>query len=160
MAHREGGRRAIVGIKEFQFSHGKVMEDPRVCECGCPREAHVRRGRERAGCETEDCDCEVFVGRPYAKRLYSDSLLKEYLRAHVPEFRRKVEVTDGTLAGLDYSQLPDAVLHKIVEMKMHPLQALAAYLEEMGEDVAGLLREGRPEDGEIVQDSPEEDEEL
>jgi len=153
--------RGVQGVKRVRFHNksGEPLRDPFTCECGQPRDEHTRTP-EGAWGPHPDVDCAAFSPEVYTENEYSDRLLEQLARAHLPEryASSRLEVT-GTLAGLDYSSLPDEVIHKIV-LKVHPLQALVEYLEERGEEVAGLLREGRPAEGEIVQDDPEEVDEL
>jgi hypothetical protein len=128
-------RRGVEGVRRLRF-HGKTGEplrDPEHCEhCSRPRNEHVRASQAEHGWGPHpDSDCPGFEPGIYVEHEYSDRLLEQLARSHIPDrYGNKLEVTGimRILKGLDYERLPHHVIDQIAD-GVHPLIALAGLID-------------------------------
>lgn len=135
MLEEEMIRRGVEGVPRVRFHNksGEPLRDPLTCECGRPRDEHVRTPEGDWGPHPSVEDCLGFTPGVYVEHEYSDRLLEQLARSHLPERyaqRHQVAFGNGTLAGIPYEQLPDRLIHRVTQEKWHPLAALVAELEE------------------------------
>lgn len=120
----EARRRAVDGVKRYRFNSktGAVLRHPDLCVCGEDLDAH--EGGPPDG-------CRGFKAAPYYEHEYSDNLMSQLLKAHVPRFKDSLEIK-ALLANVDYSTLPNDALRRMRDGE-NPVQVLA-----------GLLKAGTP----------------
>lgn len=157
--------RAVEGVRRVRFNRktGEPLRDPLTCEvCGRPREEHPRTPEGEPGPHPA-ADCDGFEPAIYTEREYSDRLLEQLARSHLPDrYADRLHVS-SLVARLDMSKLPDMAVARIANGE-DPRVVLASLLEEGGPNaelvrealpssaVGGIARGSRTRSGEIVQE--------
>ena len=113
--------RAVDGMRSYRCNkEGLPVRHPDECDCGHPRAEHGQ-----GPCETKDCECSEFMGRPYYELSYSDRLLETLLRANLPDKYKTTAEIRGLLANIDLNLLPNKLVDRIAAGEP-PLAVLAS----------------------------------
>lgn len=164
-------RRGVDGVDRYQFHNktGEPLLHPEMCRCGHSLSGYHPEDGEGGGgpCAHPDCTCLRFRGAPYVEKEYSDRLLEQLARSHLPErYADRLQVR-GLLANIKLEALPDVVLARLAGGE-DPYAVLVSVLDRGGPDADAVKRAlpagavGRvansahdlPAPGEIVVDEP------
>jgi hypothetical protein len=157
--------RGVEGVERVRFNRktGEPLRDPLTCEvCGQSREEHLRTPEGEPG-PNPTAECDGFEPAIYTEREYSDRLLEQLARSHLPErYADRLHVS-SIVAKLDMSKLPDVAVARIANGE-DPQAVLATVIAEGGRDaeqvraalptsaIGRIAGDGRTRPGEIVQE--------
>lgn len=136
--------RGVEGVQRVRFNRktGEPLRDPLTCEvCGQSREEHLRTPEGEPG-PNPTAECDGFEPAIYTEREYSDRLLEQLARSHLPErYADRLHVS-SLVAKIDMSLLPDVVVDRVAEGE--DLQAVLASVIAVGGEAAEQTRAALP----------------
>lgn len=137
-------RRGVEGVPRVQFNKrtGEPLRDPLHCAlCGSHRDEHARTAEGEPG-PYPNRDCAGFAPGIYVEHEYSDRLLEQLARSHLPErYMDRLHVRSFA-ANLDMTALPDVAVARIADGEdVHAV--LVSVIAQGGED-ADMVKRALP----------------